>query len=111
MTDSERAATLLNPTSRGAAVRRGLIAFALMSICALNEPNAGATPPPYSIDFHIISSGGSILRNGCYTLSGTLGQTAPGYSSVGIYSLFAGYWQTIPTAMPDEIFFNGFEEC
>ncbi|HZP67209.1 MAG TPA: hypothetical protein VFB32_12980 [Rudaea sp.] len=78
------------------------------AVLAASPTHAGTSP--YSIDFHVISAGGSTLQNGCYRLSGTVGQPAPGYSSGGIYALIAGYWQT-PTVGSDEVFFNGFEEC
>ena len=73
------------------------------------DSRAGA--PTYSIDFHTISAGGNTLSSTCYRLSGTVAQVAPEYSSAGIYSLIAGYWQPAPTSATDEIFFNGFEAC
>jgi len=75
-----------------------------------SDTRAG-TIPPYSIDFHTISSGGSSLRNGCFLLSGTVGQTAPGYSSGTSDYIIAGFWPAAPTTGLDEIFFNGFERC
>jgi len=63
---------------------------------------------PFSIDYHVISAGGTRLQGGCFTLNGTVAETAPGYSSGGIYSILAGFW---PAANTDEIFANGFEGC
>jgi hypothetical protein len=67
----------------------------------------------YSIDFHAITSGGNTLRGECYVITGSVGQVAPGYSSGGIYALYAGYQFPIPpnSNTGDEIFFNGFEGC
>lgn len=73
--------------------------------------HASATVPTYSIDHYVISAGGRSMRGNCFLLSGTLGQTAPGYSSASIFSLIAGYWQPAASATSDEIFFNGFEGC
>jgi hypothetical protein len=83
---------------------------AFLSIAVL-PADSHADTPMYSIDFHTISAGGNTLRGNCYRLSGTVAQVAPGYSSGGIYSLIAGYWQPAPTSATDEIFFNGFEVC
>ncbi len=70
-----------------------------------------ADAPTYSVDFYTISAGGNTLSGNCYRLSATVAQVAPGYSSGGIYSLVAGYWQPPPSSATDEIFFNGFEGC
>src|SRR3954465_2518916 len=74
-----------------------------------------AGTPTYSIGYYTISAGGNTLRGRCFVLSGTAAQTAPGYSSGGIYSMFAGFWTPAfapPPSLPtDEIFFNGFEGC
>jgi hypothetical protein len=88
-----------------------LSTLALMLTVALEGSDARAVPPFYSIDFHIISAGGRSLHGSCFRLSGTVGQAAPGYSSGSIYALIAGYWQPVPAATSDEIFFNGFEGC
>lgn len=77
----------------------------------------GATPSAqsgtYSIDFYAITSGGDALHGECFVITGSLGQFAPGYSSGGIYALYAGYQFPLPpnASVGDEIFFNGFEEC
>jgi hypothetical protein len=75
-----------------------------------SDTRAG-TIPPYSIDFHTISSGGSSLRNSCFHLTGTAGQAAPGYSSGSSDYVIAGFWPAAPTTGLDDIFFNGFEAC
>jgi hypothetical protein len=85
-------------------------ATALVSIGVL-PADSRADAPTYRIDFHTISAGGNTMRGSCYRLSGTLAQVAPGYSSAGIYSLIAGYWQPAPSSAMDEVFFNGFEVC
>lgn len=90
---------------------RALAALAISSVAAFHGPDAHAGTPTYSINFYVISSGGSDLHNSCYRLSGTVGQVAPGYSSANIYFLIAGYWQAAPAAVSDEIFFSGFEGC
>jgi hypothetical protein len=75
-----------------------------------SDTSAG-TVPPYSINFHTISSGGSSLRNSCFHLTGTVGQAAPGYSSGSTDFIIAGFWPAAPTIGLDDIFFNGFEGC
>jgi len=71
----------------------------------------------FKVDWHVISSGGTTLSGGdtsrstCFIVNGTLAQVAPGYSSGGIYSVYAGFWAGAPTQNTDEIFFNGFEGC
>jgi hypothetical protein len=91
---------------------RVLLALLLMSAAAAWRSDAHAgTAPTYSIDFYVISAGGSNLKNSCFRLSGTIGQPAPGYFSGAIYSLIAGYWQPAPSVGSDEIFYNGFEGC
>ena len=73
--------------------------------------------PTFTIDWHVISSGGTSLSTGnqsqssCFIVNGTLAQVAPGYSSGGIYSVYAGFWAAAPTRNTDEIFFDGFEGC
>jgi len=87
------------------------VALVLASSGAGVSPDTRAgTPPTYSIDFHSIGSGGSAFSTGCYRLTGTVGQAAPGYSSGSTYSLVAGFWST-DVAASDEIFFNNFEGC
>jgi hypothetical protein len=88
-----------------------LAMMALVSTVILRSSDASAGTPTYSITFYAISAGGNTLHGSCYVLSGTLGQTAPGYSSGSIDSLIAGYWQPALIAATDEIFFNGFQGC
>ena len=76
----------------------------------------GATPAAqsgtYSIDFYAITSGGNTLRGTCFVITGSVAQVSPGYSSHGIYALYAGYqFPAPPDNLGDEIFFNGFEGC
>ncbi len=77
----------------------------------------GQQLPNFSIDWHVISSGGTTLSGGdasrstCFIVNGTLAQVVPGYSSGGIYSVYAGFWAAAPTQNTDEIFFDGFEGC
>jgi hypothetical protein len=87
-----------------------LSAMVFLSVAVLPAASR-ADAPTYSIDFHTISAGGNTLSGSCYRLSATVAQVAPGYSSGGIYSLIAGYWQAPPSLATDEIFFNGFEVC
>ena len=54
-----------------------LAAVAATAVTAMRwSDTLAGTIPPYSIDFHTISSGGSSLRNGCFHLNGTVGQAA-----------------------------------
>ena len=89
-----------------------LAAVAATTVVAMRWSDSRAgTIPPYSINFHTISSGGSSLRNGCFHLTGTVGQAAPGYSSGSTDFVIAGFWPAAPTTGLDDIFFNGFEGC
>jgi energy-converting hydrogenase Eha subunit H len=66
----------------------------------------------YSIDFYAITSGGNTLHGKCFFVTGSVGQVAPGYSSHGIYALYAGYqFPVAAESTSDEIFFNSFEGC
>ncbi len=74
------------------------------------------TAPTYSVDWHLINSGGSTLvggtsRSSCFVVNGTVAQPVPGYSSGGIYSVYAGFWVAAQTTGNDEIFYNSFEGC
>jgi len=90
----------------------GIAATALMFFIAAPWSEVCAGPAPtYSIDFHLISSGGSPLHNVCYSITGSLGQAVPGYSSSNVVSLFAGFWSAVPIERMDGLFINGFEEC
>ncbi len=101
----------------GARPRARLVVPALTAttwILALAVPWSGlsaGTTPTYRIDFHRISAGGGAARGSCSRLSGTLGQTAPGYSSGSTNSVIAGFWLAAPTEGQDQLFFNGFERC
>lgn len=90
-------------------------AITLMSVVAAWPQNRAAAALPYTIDFHIIGTGGSTLRNSCFSLIGTIGQAAPGYSSTTsgapVYSVYAGFWSAAVGAARDGIFFSGFEDC
>jgi len=88
-----------------------LLSMMVFLSIAILPADSRADPPTYSIDFHTISAGGNTLSGNCYRLSATVAQVAPGYSSGGIYSLIAGYWQPPTSSATDEIFFNGFEVC
>jgi hypothetical protein len=89
-----------------------LLALLLIPVSAAWRSDAHAgTTPTYSIDFQVISAGGTSLKSSCFRLSGTVGQPVPGYSSGNIYSLIAGYWQPAAATGSDEIFYNGFEGC
>lgn len=88
---------------------------AVLSIAGVADSRA-QSQPTYSVDWHVISSGGTTLvggtsRSSCFVVGGTVGQAAPGYSSGGLYSVYAGFWNATPMMRTDEIFFNGFEGC
>lgn len=90
---------------------RTLAGIALVVFSALPESATPGQEPGYSIPFHTISAGGRTLGNDCYRLSGTLAETAPGYSGSSLYSIYAGFWRPSFDAAADEIFFNAFEGC
>ena len=97
-------------TRRGC-VRVVLAAAVLGAVVGMPSSVSHAqTGPAYSIDFHVISAGGKRVRNSCLILNGSVGDTAPGYSSGGFYSILSGFWAAVPTVR-DEIFFDGFERC
>ena len=90
-----------------------LLCAASVTACTLAVPwsDSLAGGPAYGVDWSYISAGTKPVRNSCYKLSGTAGQTAPGYSSSSTYSVIAGFWAAAPTSGLDEIFFDGFERC
>ena len=83
---------------------------ALMLACAC-VPSGAPALPLYSIDIHAFGSAASVLANGCFRLSVSISDPAPGYSANGTYTLYAGFWAAAPGAGADEVFFYGFEEC
>ena len=87
----------------------GLAALVTIALFSWSASIALATSP--TLDFHLVSAGGSSMGNNCFRLSGTVGQSAPGYSSGSSNSIFAGFWSAAPATAPDEIHFNGFESC
>jgi len=92
---------------------RVLLCAASATACVLLVPwsDSLAGGPAYSVDWSYISAGTKPVRNSCYQLSGTAGQTAPGYSSSSTYAVQAGFWAAAPASGLDEIFFDGFERC
>ena len=93
-----------------------IIAAALLLGGSVASGTRAQSAPTYDIDWHLISSGGTTLvggtsRSSCFIVNGTVAQVAPGYSSGGLYSLYAGFWTAAPTMRTDEIFFDGFEGC
>jgi hypothetical protein len=95
---------------------RALTAAALLLGGSIISNTRAQSAPTFDIDWHLISSGGTTLvggtsRSSCFIVNGTVGQAAPGYSSGGVYSLYAGFWTAAPTMRTDEIFFDGFEGC
>jgi hypothetical protein len=83
--------------------------FALTFVCS-GSTGQGATI--YTVDIHRIGPGSAALANGCFRLSSSVGQPAPGYSSDGsTYALLAGFWAAAPAQGVDEIYFDGFERC
>jgi hypothetical protein len=92
-------------------VRSALAAAALVVVAGIPWSDSNAqTGPAYSIDFHVIRAAGKRVRNSCVILNGAVGDTAPGYSSGGFYSILAGFWAATPT-VNDELFFDSFERC
>ena len=90
-------------------VRLVASALAVAALVAGIPTRAGT--PTYRIDYHVISAGASAMRSThCYGLLGTVGQTAPGYSSASTYSIVGGFW-TGDVSASDDIFYNGFEGC
>jgi hypothetical protein len=91
--------------------RAAFVAAASAAVVAFPWSDSHAQAgPSYTIDVHLISTGGRRVRTSCFILNGTVGQAAPGYSSGGSYSILAGFWPAT-TPVRDEIFFDGFERC
>jgi hypothetical protein len=91
--------------------QRARVAASALAVAALVAMPTRAGTPTYRIDFHVITAGGSAMRSTtCYGLSGSVGQTAPGYSSASTYSIVGGFW-TSETSASDDLFYNGFEGC
>jgi len=86
------------------------VAAIVTGVAGVASATRAGTTPTYSIDFHVITAGGSAMSNPCYGLSGTIGQPAPGYSSASTYSIVAGFW-AVDVAASDKIFYNGFQGC
>ncbi|MEO6689663.1 MAG: hypothetical protein ABIS07_12010 [Dokdonella sp.] len=65
------------------------------------------------LDGHVIAGGGGSSQSpgGCLSLEGTMGESAVGASSGGVYSLSAGFWAGVGYQQRGSIFNNGFEEC
>lgn len=63
----------------------------------------------YSLDWHVIAGGGTQhALGGPWRLGATAGQSAPGLSSGGTFTLSAGYWVASPL-VSDLIFQHDFE--
>jgi hypothetical protein len=98
-------------------VSRTLVAAAFVLVAGGMSVVRAQAQPTFSVDWHVISSGGSSLstgnqsRSSCFVVNGTVAQVSPGYSSGGVYSVYAGFWAPAPTQGTDEIFFDGFEGC
>jgi hypothetical protein len=98
-------------------VSRALIGAAFVLGVSTASVASAQAQTSFSIDWHVISSGGTTLSGGdtsrstCFIVNGTLAQVVPGYSSGGVYSVYAGFWAGAPTHNTDEIFFDGFEGC
>jgi hypothetical protein len=98
-------------------VSRALIGAAFVVGVGSTSLVPAQAQPTFSIDWHVISAGGTSLSSGnqsqssCFIVNGTLAQVSPGYSSGGIYAVYAGFWAPAPTQGADEIFFDGFEGC
>ena len=88
-----------------------LLGAALLSYAGAAREASAQSPPPFSIDWHVISAGGTTLRTSCFRLTGSAGQAVPGYSSGGIYAVLSGYFALPSTTQADSIFLDGFEEC
>ena len=91
-------------------VASAFIGAALLFGVAATSQSRAQTAPTFSIDWHVVGPAGGQVRNSCFVVNGTAGQTAPGYSSGGSFALFSGFWFASATA-GDEIFLNGFEGC
>ena len=93
--------------------RTRVFALFTLATAAIVSPSSDgqAGTSSYSIDIHHIGTGGGSLRNGCYRLSGSVGQPAPGYSSATNVSVNAGFWPAVAVERPDQLLFSGFEGC
>ena len=96
-------------TRSGKSSQRHILCVLVLALACTES--SGQSQPPYSIDLYSISAGAQSLQNNCFRLSGTVGEIAPGYSSSGTYSVYAGFRAATPAKAVDEVFFSGFEGC
>ena len=90
-----------------------LVIALLAGIGLLPQSDVRAQAVSPAVDFHFAGAGEQPRKNSCLRLSGSIGQTAPGYSSGTSISIVAGFQAAAPTAgaSMDQLFFNGFEDC
>lgn len=62
--------------------------------------HAGTSLGAYSMTWHVVSGGGASMSGGGYSIDGTLGQTAIGWST-GDYQLGSGFSYGLPQAAPE----------
>ncbi len=77
--------------------------------CILPNALAGNTGNNYSIDNHVMSSGGGISSAGSYKIQATIAQAITGTSNGGVYQLQSGFWHEV-SPLGQEIFKNSFEQ-
>jgi hypothetical protein len=94
------------------------VAFAIVHPAGIALADAFVSAPitttqdGYTIDAHIVSAGAAQrTTNGCFRLTATIGEPAPGYSSGTHYALKGGFAATRAAAPHDDIFFDGMEDC
>lgn len=71
------------------AVRPAILAIGIMILTASFVSEAKGQ---YTISWYTVDGGGGTSTGGQYSLTGTIGQPDAGFSSVGNYGLFSGFW-------------------
>jgi hypothetical protein len=75
--------------------RRIPVVLSILCFCILltRSISQAQNSAHYTINPHVIASGGGPMSSGNYALDTTTGQIAPGFSSSRRYHLAAGYWE------------------
>jgi hypothetical protein len=71
----------------------GILIAAVLLLALLGTTLAArAATGAFNLDWWVVAGGGGSGTGGAYTLSGTIGQAAPGTLQNGVYTLQGGFW-------------------
>lgn len=99
--------------TRGPAPRGGRVRLHGISLIALAALAASDAPAQFSIDAHVIASGGgtTLSAGGCYALAATFGEPAGGRTAAGTFAVDAGFQAGPGRVRGDRMFRGDFEVC